>query len=212
MRRYLKTIVGLPFWLGVRWLPCGEHVTRYYMYRQLERIVTDATRGTNKTVLSISHSQVLAKYLGIENASIVEANYPEHNAIDLNAFGDGKFDYVISDQVLEHVEGNPQLVFDETLRLLKPGGVAVHTTCFITPIHAWPSDFWRFTPEALKYLARNFSKVLEVGGFGNRGVWVVDFLGLRWTPVPHAKWHPLHIVATKNNSDWPVSTWIVAQK
>jgi hypothetical protein len=120
--------------------------------------------------------------------------------------------YIISDQVLEHVEGNPQDVFDESLRLLKPGGVAVHTTCFINPVHGFPSDYWRFTPEGLKFLARGFSEILSVGGFGNRAVWFVSALGLRTIPVPHAKWHPLHIVATMNNKDWPVVTWIVARK
>ena len=103
-------------------------------------------------------------------------------------------------------------MFDETLRVLKPGGIAVHTTCFINPIHGVPSDYWRFTPEALRFLARRFSKVLQVAGFGNQAIWVIAAIGLRLHPVPHAKWHPLHKVATVNDPLWPVVTWVVAQK
>lgn len=213
MRFYLKTIVGLPFWIGTSFVAKGNpHVTRYTMYRELGKVLKEHKYGVGKTALSISHSLDLANALGIGAAKITEANYPEYSATDLSAFDEGTFDFVISDQVLEHVEGNPQDVFDESLRLLKPGGIAVHTTCFINPIHGVPSDFWRFTPDGLKYLAREFSEILSVDGFGNRAVWLVEFLGLRWTPVPNIKFHPLHIVATRNNPKWPVSTWIVAKK
>ena len=199
--------------LSASWFSRGVHVTRYYMYSELSTVLTDREkRGADKIVLCISHSERLAHDLGLEKAKIVEANYPEHNATNLSAFADGEFDYVISDQVLEHVEGNPQDVFTESLRVLKPGGIAVHTTCFINPVHGSPSDFWRFTPEALKYLARGFSEVLAVGGFGNRAIALMLALGLRMVLVPHARWHPLHIIATTNNKKWPIVTWIVARK
>jgi SAM-dependent methyltransferase len=198
--------------VGTSRMECGAHITRYFMYEKLKTLVNDPTKGAGKTILSISHSETLIRCLGLESARVVEANYPEYSATDLSDFGSGGFDYVLSDQVLEHVEGDPQRVFEETLRLLKPGGIAVHTTCFINPIHGWPSDFWRFTPNCLSMLAKQFSEIIEVGGFGNRATWVMDYLGLRFAPVPHAKWHPLHIAATKNDPMWPVSTWIVARK
>jgi SAM-dependent methyltransferase len=207
-----KKVVGIPFTFGAGWLSCGVHSTRYEMYRTLANVLKDSADGAGKKVLSISQSSDFVHILGLKVATIIEANYPEHNAINLKAFSDEEFDFVVSDQVLEHVEGNPQLVFRESLRLLKPGGIAVHATCFIYPIHESPSDFWRFTPDCLKYLARDFSEILNVGGFGNRGIWILDFLGLLYFPVPHARWHPLHIVATKNNLRWPTVTWIVARK
>ncbi len=193
-------------------LTCGPHITRYSMYRALKDILADESRGAGKKALAISFSANLLPVLGIENASVTEANYPEHNIIDLCAFPDASFDFIVSDQVLEHVEGNPQLAFDTSMRVLKPGGIAVHTTCFINPVHGHPGDFWRFTPEALRYLARGFSEIIAAEGWGNRAVWIVDALGLRFFPVPHAKWCPLRIIATRNNPLWPVSTWIVARK
>jgi SAM-dependent methyltransferase len=204
--------IGYPLRIGTSWLPHGAEAGRYFMYEKLSTVVNEPNQGVGKKVLSISYSRALTNLLGLGKAEVIEANYPEHNALNLTGFGSNEFDYVISDQVLEHVEGNPQAVFDESLRVLKPGGIAVHTTVFFYPIHGYPSDFWRFSPDALKLLAKNFSEVVEVGGFGNRALFIIDLLGLHTVPTPHAKWHPLHIVATTNMKGWPSKTWIVARK
>jgi SAM-dependent methyltransferase len=190
-------------------LPCGSHITRYSMYRQLDGMFAGAARDCR--VLCISDSGGLVTVLGLADADVVRVDYPEHSLLALYSFEDGAFDFVVSDQVLEHVEGDPRRAFDESHRVLKPGGVAVHTTCFINPIHEYPVDLWRFTPYALGHLASAFPEV-ETGGWGNRGVWFIEWLGLRYMPVPHATWHPLNKVATHDNPLWPVSTWVVARK
>jgi len=207
----LKRLIAVPIRFSAGKLECGAHVTRYTMYERLKAVLPPAhKRGGD--VLSISHSGNLVDLLGLGPSKITEANYPEYSATDLRAFPSEGFDYVLSDQVLEHVEGSPQAVFDETRRLLRPGGIAVHTTCLINPVHGVPSDYWRFTVDGLRYLARDFSEIVAAEGFGNRAIWVAEMFGLRFTPVPHATWHPLHKVATMNNPEWPVSTWIVARK
>lgn len=182
------------------------------MYERLKTAISEPNDAAGKQLLSISHSDTLIKHLRLGNATVTDANYPEYTATDLSAFADASFDYVLSDQVLEHVEGDPQRVFDETRRVLRPGGIAIHTTCFLNPQHGAPSDYWRFTVEGLKLLARDYSEVIQAEGFGNRAVWFVDFIGRRFAPVPHAKWHPLHKIATANHPDWHVSTWIAARK
>jgi hypothetical protein len=35
---------------------------------------------------------------------------------------------------------------------------------------------------------------------------------MHFEDVPHATWHPLHKVATRNDPQWPITTWIVARK
>ncbi|MDY6784729.1 MAG: methyltransferase domain-containing protein [Cyanobacteriota bacterium] len=187
----------------------GPHITRYFLYKRLGEILNTGTRSGK--ILSISHSDRLCRFFDLKQSEVVEANYPDYNILSL-PFGEGEFDYILSDQVLEHVEGNPQAAIDETLRILKPGGIAVHTTCFIYPVHSYPGDFWRYTPDALKLLCQNFNKIIDVGGWGNRYVWLMDGLGLLYEGIPERPQHPLHKLATLNEPQWPVVTWIVAQK
>jgi len=188
----------------------GPHITRYYMYDRLQS-VGRRLPNRNGRVLSISHSGNLVELIGLRPSEIVHADYPEHNVLSL-ALPDDSFDYVLSDQVLEHVEGDPYQAITECHRVLRPGGIALHTTCFMNPVHGAPMDFWRFTPFALSLLHRNWSEIIEVGGWGNFQVWSVVHDGIRFDGVPHAKWHPLHQIAVDNDPLWPIVTWIVARK
>ncbi|WP_287740069.1 class I SAM-dependent methyltransferase [Diaphorobacter sp.] len=197
------------FWrLSMLGLARGPHITRYSMYRTLAGVPLPARRGS---VLSISGSDRLCEVMGIEPTAITKADYPEHNMLDLQ-FADESFDFVLSDQVLEHVAGDPQRAIDECHRVLKPGGIAIHTTCFINPVHGAPSDYWRFTPAALELLASKHRRILSVGGWGNFEAWLHMRDGLRWIGIPHATWHPLHRAATRNDPEWPIVTWVVAEK
>ena len=205
-----RKVRKLAWKVSMKGLPRGPHITRYFMYNRLASVGPLLPRRSGR-VLSISHSANLSTLLRLQPTDIVEANHPEHNILSLN-FADASYDFVLSDQVLEHVEGNPQQAINECHRILKPGGVAVHTTCFINPVHEVPKDFWRFTPEALCLLHRGWSQIIEYGGWGNFAVWSVVKDGLRFEGVPHARWHPLHRLATRNDPLWPIVTWIVAKK
>jgi SAM-dependent methyltransferase len=208
----IKSIIRAPIKLSAKGLETGPHVTRYSMYARLSPILQNVDKsGLGNLVLSVSHSEKLCGLLNLNDPLITKADYPEYNILDL-PFQDNYFDFVVSDQVLEHVEGDPQKAIDETYRVLKPGGIAIHTTCFINHIHAEPKDFWRFTPDALSLLCKGFSEVIDVGGWGNRWVWFVDWVGMRYDPVPHAEWHLLHKIAVRNDEKWPIVTWVVARK
>lgn len=212
--RIIRFAIRKTLSFGTQWMDCDSHVTRLSMYRKLGGVLAKESNETNR-VLCISDSKDLARLLGLRG-EFVSADYPDYNIIDLHQFSDGEFDFIVSDQVLEHIEGDPHKAFEESLRLLKPGGIAVHTTCFINPVHGVPNDFWRFTPDALRYLAQGFSKVIACDGWGNRGVWFVEFIGLRYAQIPKAWWHPLrwilYPVAVANNPIWPIVTWVVARK
>lgn len=190
--------------------PRGPHITRYEMYRRMVKALALWPTKTGK-VLSISHSVGLAELLGITATDVAHANYPDANILALD-FPDQTFDFVVADQVLEHVEGDPLVAMRECLRVVKPGGLVIHTTCFITPKHGAPSDFWRFTPEGLRLLAADYTRIVDVSGWGNPFVWMVAALGLVREPIPHATWHPLHKLATYDHPEWPVVTWIIAQR
>ena len=207
--KIFRTIARFIYWLSTLGLRKGPHVTRYYMYRHLSKYSTP--RPQELKVLSISDSAALGKLLGFVDSQMVNVSYPDCNILNL-PFKDGEFDAVVSDLVLEHVNGCPQQAIDETFRVLKPAGIALHTTNFICPIHGAPNDYWRFTPNALELLAAKHGSIIDVGGWGNPYLWLFVALGLRYVPVPHTRWHPLHWVATKNVETWPAVTWVLASK
>ena len=56
---------------------------------------------------------------------------------------------------LEHVEFVRKAT-EEAHRILKPGGILVISSIMNFPIHDYPYDYWRFTPEAFRSLLKNF--------------------------------------------------------
>jgi SAM-dependent methyltransferase len=152
----LQKARGLAWRASMKGLPRGPHVTRYYMYDRIRSIGRVLTKRTGR-VLAISHSANLAELLALQPTETVLADYPDHNILALD-FPDAPLITFLSDQVLEHIEGDPYQAVSECHRVLRKGGIALHTTCFINPIHGAPRDFWRFTPEALSLLHRDWAE------------------------------------------------------
>ena len=79
---------------------------------------------------------------------------------------DASVDHVLAAEVFEHVFNASEL-FQEILRVLKPGGTLLLTCPFVWPLHEEPYDFARYTPFALNAGLRvaGFSdiKVLRLG-------------------------------------------------
>jgi len=166
----------------------------------------------DKTCLSVSHSVGFGRMAGLTKTKMTEANYPEHNILALD-FPSNYFDFCISDQVFEHIEGNPFQAFSETARVIKPGGFVCHTTCFINQIHGVPKDFWRYTPDALSLLAKESGlDVVVANGWGNREVIGLMRSRFRMLPIPNNPSNPLYVLATRNEPDWPIVVWVVARK
>jgi SAM-dependent methyltransferase len=65
---------------------------------------------------------------------------------------------------LEHVEF-PHKAMGEVFRILRPSGMVVMSSVMNFPIHDYPHDYWRFTPDAFRSLLRQFPQS------------VVDFAG-----------------------------------
>lgn len=209
MNVFRKMMVSL--WaMSAESLDTGANITRYSMYKRLRECLLGLDIQPN-ALLAVGNSVNMMYKIGLETQTVQVANYPDVSIVDL-PYPDESFDIVISDQVLEHVEGDPYTAVDECHRVLKKGGYVIHTTCFINPVHGAPDDYWRFTPNALKLLHKNFETVEELGGWGNKDVWKFVDEGIRGIPVPHKAWHPLNKLATKNDPLWPIVTWIIAKK
>lgn len=71
----------------------------------------------------------------------------------------GRFSAVLCSEVLEHVR-RPWVALPELRRVIRPGGWLVVTTLTSFPIHGFPDDFYRYTPNGLRAL-------LEDAGFSD---------------------------------------------
>lgn len=199
-------------------LPKGQQFTRYSMYRSLQAEPIFATSASWSKVLSISHSLGLCKVLGVKSEAIIQANYPDQKINALN-FSSDYFSAVVSDQVLEHIDCDPCEAIREVYRVLEPGGIAVHTTCFMMPYHGSADysdldngDFWRFTPSGLARLHKRYSQIIRADGWGNTVVPLINRLGLTRMPVPDARWHPLNMLARANRASYAYVVWVIARK
>lgn len=79
------------------------------------------------------------------------------------------FDYVLSTQVLEHVE-DYQAYLTEVARILKPQGLLILSTHGHWQYHPDPCDFWRWTLDGLEKIivARGFELEESLGVMGLR--------------------------------------------
>ncbi len=76
-------------------------------------------------------------------------------------FADNSIPALVSEAVLEHVE-DPSVVTSELVRVLKPGGFLYVSVPFMTPYHASPDDFTRWTVSGLKYMFKDL-EIVESG-------------------------------------------------
>jgi SAM-dependent methyltransferase len=132
-------------------------------------------------------------------------NYPK---FDLCAplSGQGTFDVVICEQVLEHV-ADPWVATRNLRELTNPGGHVIVSTPFLIRVHEIAlfdmRDYWRFTPRGLFLLLESAGFVVDtVETWGNRRCVIGNFR--RWSA--YRPWHPLH-----NDPDLAVQVWAFAR-
>jgi SAM-dependent methyltransferase len=73
-----------------------------------------------------------------------------------------EFDLVLCLDMLEHTK-YPYNVVDRAKCSLKENGTLLITSVFNFPIHEYPNDYWRFTPDCFKMLLGNNSRVYKIG-------------------------------------------------
>ena len=96
-------------------------------------------------------------------------------------YADGSFGTVIAMNTFEHV---PRFWrgFEEIRRVLRPDGALLVSCPFYFHIHSYPSDYWRFTPQALELLLRDYpSKIL---GWHRVTIGAVEVASRRSPPDP----------------------------
>jgi len=94
--------------------------------------------------------------------------------IHLLPFRDNTADVILLLDVLEHCQ-SPRNIVQEVQRVLKPDGVCIAVVPFLYKFHPDPSDYYRYTDQALSYLFKDFSKVY-LSAFGNRFQCIYELL------------------------------------
>lgn len=115
-------------------------------------------------------------------------SYHETNAditADLNValpVSSGVADTVVSMSVLEHIR-EPQVMINETFRILKNGGMFIFQVPWQWWIHEEPYDYYRYTPYGLEYLLTKAGfvdiKVEPQAGFFTMMILKVNYFSLR---------------------------------
>jgi SAM-dependent methyltransferase len=105
---------------------------------------------------------------------------------------DSRFDFIVFNQVLEHVP-EPKQVLIELNRVLKPGGMMIYTGPLFYEEHEAPYDFYRYTQYGLSHL-------FDVSGFEVlRLDWLEGYFGTvayqlntmtRYLPCSPGRLHP----------------------
>ena len=85
----------------------------------------------------------------------------------LPASWSGGFDCFIANAVWEHL-ARPWIAAREVARVLAPGGVFLIGTHQCFPIHGYPSDFFRFSREALRLLFEDAGLVVDAADYQSR--------------------------------------------
>jgi SAM-dependent methyltransferase len=80
-------------------------------------------------------------------------------------FSDASMEVVLITQVLEHIP-EPIAVISEIWRVLKPGGTLLLSVPSIFPQHGSPGDYWRYMPQGLQWILRDFHNVTVKGEAG----------------------------------------------
>jgi SAM-dependent methyltransferase len=114
-------------------------------------------------------------------------------------FHDQSLDLVISQEVLEHIDA-PLDTIAEVHRVLRSGGKFYCQVPFIIGFHPGPSDYWRFSKQALEHLFDNESWKLQTldltlgHGSGLYRV-LVEFLAVTASAISQRLYRPTKLLA-----------------
>jgi glycosyltransferase involved in cell wall biosynthesis len=182
------------------------------MFRSIRDAIV-ALEGEYSTALSIDHNPEIEKMLErkFPDLEIFHAQYPEYDAQELSQFEDESFDIVFSHQVLEHLP-KPWRAAEEMTRVLKKGGIGIHSSCAYNPRHGLPvfNDYYRFLPDGLAALFSDVDLIVKEG-WGSKQALIYNLTiddghgalgGRRFAEA----------LGLQNDADYPWHTWVIFTK
>jgi SAM-dependent methyltransferase len=166
-----------------------------------------------RSALSIDENPTLREILTRRwpGLTVTDAVYPAVDAQDLSGFADGSFDLTFSHQVLEHLP-RPWVAATELVRVTRPGGLGIHTTCASNPRHGPPdfNDYYRFLPDGLAALFDGVEVIVKAG-WGNRQALAYNFaIDDGHGDLGGRRFH--RTLGEANEENFPWHTWIIFRK
>lgn len=189
----------------------NEQFGRYAMYLDIMDFIHEITHRPNfkdPAIIEFGQSNGVIKLMFRNYAYEIADNYPKVDIQDLRSFESDRYDFVILDQVLEHVR-DPMRGIQEVYRILKKGGWLIATTPFLVRIHNDPNDYWRFSKEGTAQLLRNFSEVI-VKSWGNKDMAINHIKNGNWPSVK--EFQKLGLFNLENDEEFPHVVWSFSRK
>ena len=185
----------------------GGPVDRYYL-RQFVRSIRPIVRGRCLEIGGSVRNNWFYRFdvdefrtLELEQSNVADDLVGD--AADQGVLDPASWDSILAFHVLEHCP-NPFAVVSNMCAWLRPNGHA----CIVVPcaqrVHNYPGDYWRFMPDGLRVLFRDFSEV-NVSTYGNPLTVVSNYLGLSHTELVAENMDAVH-------PDYPVLACVVARK
>lgn len=159
------------------------HQRLYFPYEEAAKVISGKVlelgcgwgRGVEKLISASEHYTGLDKNEGLIKA--LQEKYPEHyfntaDFPDLSEFEDNTFDFVVTFQVIEHIQDDHKFL-KEANRVLKKDGKIILTT--VNKTYSLSRNPWHIreyhTKELRDLMAKYFKTVDTMGVGGNDKVW-----------------------------------------
>ena len=158
--------------LAIKSAPPGSFtLLRHAMYVKLRNRLKDLDGPQHKCLTVGDVHRPCADMRTRGGSTLLNAGDPAKTMSDL-PFPDNEFDSCLADQIVGILSRDPYKAFAETMRVLKPGGIAIHTSRFINPDLANPAARLGIPPNGLLVLADSCgAETLECDGWGNWDAW-----------------------------------------
>lgn len=180
---------------------------RSYMYNQLRTRLPEL--GLSGKGVEFGGSNGVIQSM-LPKVSFETRYYPEYDVLEPSSWQD-TWDVAVMDQVLEHVK-KPWEVFTRLASHVKKA--AIITLPYLGPIHPCPDDYWRLTPSAIRELAGNDWREIEIGTWGNaEAAYLLSLHGFNMEALlSHVSMEELIRVLNINDETLPVMIWAILRK
>lgn len=177
--------------------------SRIVLYREAKRLL-DSLHIENMDALEVSPSEVSFWTTVGFGSYTATAPYPAFDILLSSQQPAGTYDFVILDNLLEHLI-KPKLALENVKKMLAPGGFCFVATPFMLRVHPAPLDLWRFTEQGLTMLLDEAGlKPRSVGSWGNREC-ITAALN-----APHSWVGYEEGMSLENDVEHPVMVWALA--